>query len=88
MCKKLKKAGKASRTKKIVNYIFFSEGGWGWIIVVVGFLVHILAHGLQLSCGVLLGSIATQYDETFINSGELFLFLFGRVKKFKLNFKV
>lgn len=63
------------RTRKLLIVFFFSEGGWGWIIVVVGFLVHILSHGLQLSCGVLLGSIATQYDETFINSGELFFFV-------------
>lgn len=28
---------------------YYPEGGWGWVIIVVTVLVHILNHGLQLS---------------------------------------
>lgn len=33
---------------------FYPDGGWGWIICGVSFLVHILTTGLQLSYGLLL----------------------------------
>lgn len=39
---------------------FYPDGGWGWIICGVSFLVHILTTGLQLSYG-LLWFYAVQY---------------------------
>jgi hypothetical protein len=32
---------------------YYPEGGWGWIVCGVGFLVHLLTSGLQLSFGLL-----------------------------------
>lgn len=32
---------------------YYPEGGWGWVIVVVGVLVQVLAHGLQGAGAVL-----------------------------------
>ncbi|XP_060644561.1 monocarboxylate transporter 7 [Drosophila nasuta] len=40
-------------TTRIRQY-FYPDGGWGWIICGVSFLVHILTTGLQLSYGLLL----------------------------------
>ncbi|XP_062536913.1 monocarboxylate transporter 12-like isoform X1 [Armigeres subalbatus] len=33
---------------------YYPEGGWGWIVIVVGIMVHVLTHGLQTSVGVLM----------------------------------
>ena len=32
---------------------YYPEGNWGYVVLVVGFLVQLLSHGLQLSFGVL-----------------------------------
>lgn len=32
---------------------YYPEGGWGWVISVCAVLVHVLNHGLQLSCSQL-----------------------------------
>ncbi|EDV31231.2 uncharacterized protein Dana_GF15251 [Drosophila ananassae] len=40
-------------TTRIRQY-FYPDGGWGWIICGVSFLVHVLTTGLQLSYGLLL----------------------------------
>ncbi|XP_030383874.1 monocarboxylate transporter 7 [Scaptodrosophila lebanonensis] len=39
-------------TTRIRQY-FYPDGGWGWIVCGVSFLVHILTTGLQLSYGLL-----------------------------------
>lgn len=31
---------------------YYPEGGWGWVILIVGVLVHILSHGLLVSYGL------------------------------------
>lgn len=33
---------------------YYPEGGWGWVVVVVGVLVQLLSHGLHVAYGVLL----------------------------------
>lgn len=37
----------------LIQY-FYPDGGWGWIICGIAFLVHILTTGLQLSSSLLL----------------------------------
>ncbi|CAH0553341.1 unnamed protein product [Brassicogethes aeneus] len=32
---------------------YYPEGGWGWVVVVCAVLVHVLNHGIQLSCSQL-----------------------------------
>ncbi|XP_065339099.1 monocarboxylate transporter 10-like isoform X3 [Cloeon dipterum] len=46
---------------------YYPEGGWGWVIVAVSVLVHVLTHGLQLSFALLISPLVTkfpQHDET------------------------
>ncbi|XP_012159721.1 uncharacterized protein LOC101455298 [Ceratitis capitata] len=37
-----------------IRQYFYPDGGWGWIICGIAFLIHILTTGLQLSNGLLL----------------------------------
>lgn len=41
---------------------YYPEGGWGWVLVVVAFIVQCLSHGLQLSFGILLLHIGKKID--------------------------
>ncbi|XP_049286116.1 monocarboxylate transporter 8-like isoform X1 [Anopheles funestus] len=51
---------------------YYPEGGWGWIIVLVGVLVHILTHGLQTAVGVLILAAGSAYRiESIIFTGWL-----------------
>jgi hypothetical protein len=41
---------------------YYPEGGWGWVVVVVGVLVQLLSHGLHVAYGVLLGEVVRRFD--------------------------
>ena len=41
---------------------YYPEGGWGYIVLLSAFLVNMLAHGLQLSGGVLLLPIQRRWS--------------------------
>lgn len=32
---------------------YYTEGGWGWIVLAVAVIVHVIAHGTQIAAGVL-----------------------------------
>lgn len=49
---------------------YYPEGHWGWCILVVGTIVNILTHGLQLSYGVHMAATAERYKKTANDSGE------------------
>ena len=40
---------------------YYPEGGWGYVVLLSAFLVNILAHGLQLSFGVLLLAVQRRW---------------------------
>uniref|UniRef100_A0A182X5B0 Uncharacterized protein n=1 Tax=Anopheles quadriannulatus TaxID=34691 RepID=A0A182X5B0_ANOQN len=51
---------------------YYPEGGWGWIIVLVGVLVHVLTHGLQTAVGVVILAVGRTYRiESIIVTGEV-----------------
>ena len=56
---------------------YYPEGGWGWIVCGVGFLVHLLTSGLQLSFGLLyLYAITHLGDTAIMDAGEhTFIFI-------------
>lgn len=49
---------------------YYPEGGWGWVLVVVGFLVQTISHGLHMSLGVFAIEIAREFKQEFIHSGK------------------
>jgi len=50
---------------------YYPEGGWGWVVVTVSVLVHILTHGLQLSFAVLITPLAAKFPpHDVINAGQ------------------
>uniref|UniRef100_A0A182FK01 Uncharacterized protein n=1 Tax=Anopheles albimanus TaxID=7167 RepID=A0A182FK01_ANOAL len=42
---------------------YYPEGGWGWVVIVVGILVHTLTHGLHLGYGPLMGAVMRSFDK-------------------------
>ena len=51
---------------------YYPEGGWGWVIVVVGVLVQILSHGIHGSAGVLVQQAEIRFGtQVYLQSGQL-----------------
>ncbi|XP_045125232.1 monocarboxylate transporter 10-like isoform X3 [Portunus trituberculatus] len=42
-------------TRATIMQHYYPEGGWGWVVVAVAAVVHLLAHGLHTAYGALLG---------------------------------
>ncbi|XP_048513585.1 uncharacterized protein LOC105690694 isoform X2 [Athalia rosae] len=40
---------------------YYPEGGWGWVILVVGMMVQLLSHGIHGATGVLLPQVAGRF---------------------------
>lgn len=40
---------------------YYPEGGWGWVILIVGILVQILSHGIHGASGIILPQIAGRF---------------------------
>ncbi|KAL9699588.1 hypothetical protein quinque_003029 [Culex quinquefasciatus] len=51
---------------------YYPEGGWGWIVIVVGIMIHVLTHGLQTSAGVLIVAACRRYRiESIVDTANL-----------------
>lgn len=54
---------------------YYPEGGWGWVIVVVGVMVQILSHGLQSAGAVLWQEAVDKFGrEVHMQAGNLLKF--------------
>ena len=51
----------------IVFRQYYPEGGWGWVLVVVGLLMTILTAGFQLSFGVLLRPAVWKFKPSLLS---------------------
>ncbi|GLV44003.1 hypothetical protein CBL_12701 [Carabus blaptoides fortunei] len=51
---------------------YYPEGGWGWVIVVCSVLVHILNHGIQLSCSLLASPAYKKFHAPPVNTAGEF----------------
>ncbi|XP_076279119.1 uncharacterized protein LOC143208546 isoform X3 [Lasioglossum baleicum] len=40
---------------------YYPEGGWGWVVMVVGMLVQVLSHGIHGANGILLQQVASTF---------------------------
>ena len=49
---------------------YYPEGGWGWVVIVVGILVHTMTHGLQLSYGPLMANVMRYFGKPFTDTGK------------------
>lgn len=45
---------------------YYPEGGWGWVLVVVCFLVQSISHGLHLALGILVMSVITEFQQSVV----------------------
>lgn len=55
---------------------YYPEGGWGWIVVVVGIMVHTMTHGIQMSYGMLLEYVMRYFGKSFTDTGESIVIFF------------
>lgn len=55
---------------------YYPEGGWGWIVIVVTVLVHVLNHGLQLACSQLVIPAAQKFKTDPVHVAGEFLLIF------------
>ncbi|XP_065089111.1 monocarboxylate transporter 2-like isoform X3 [Ochlerotatus camptorhynchus] len=50
---------------------YYPEGGWGWLLTVIGFTIHCICHGLHLSAGVFMMEMANVFRQQPIAAGWL-----------------
>lgn len=50
---------------------YYPEGGWGWIIVVVAFIVQCISHGLHLSLGIFIIQVVKEFREDYFYAGAI-----------------
>ncbi|CAN7982004.1 unnamed protein product [Ixodes pacificus] len=53
-----------------ISQHYYPEGAWGWWVCVCGFLVHLVAGGLQGGYGVLIGCFRDHYGVNTLPAGE------------------
>lgn len=58
-----------ARKKITLNKHYYPEGGWGYVIIIITILVHLISHGLQLASGLLMSPTMTRFEQTVENSG-------------------
>ncbi|KAK1127299.1 hypothetical protein K0M31_003843 [Melipona bicolor] len=60
------------QARRFLSRHYYPEGGWGWVVTVVGTLVHLLGPGLQLSVPATLALPATLkfYHHPLHTAGE------------------
>ncbi|XP_017775334.1 PREDICTED: uncharacterized protein LOC108561785 [Nicrophorus vespilloides] len=49
------------QARRLLCRHYYPEGGWGWVVTVCAILVHILNHGVQLSCSQLVAPAAFKF---------------------------
>lgn len=62
----------STTTSSTIRQHYYTEGGWGWIIVVVSVMVQTLTHGLHTSCGIFIIEAAKRYNiNGIVNTGNV-----------------
>lgn len=50
---------------------YYPEGGWGWLVLAIGFLVQAISHGLHVAVGVLITAVSQEFHQNLLFAGEL-----------------
>lgn len=54
---------------------YYPEGGWGWVVLLVGMLVQMLSHGVHGSSGILLRHVADKFGQrVYLETGKFLKF--------------
>lgn len=49
---------------------YYPEGGWGWLVLAIGFLVQGLSHGLHMAIGVLITAVTHEFRQNLLYAGN------------------
>lgn len=59
------------QARRLLCRHYYLEGGWGWVVATCSVLVHVLAHGLQLSCSQLVAPATRKFQVAAVHpAGE------------------
>lgn len=50
------------QARRLLCRHYYLEGGWGWVVAICSVLVHILSHGVQLSCSQLVTPASRKFQ--------------------------
>lgn len=50
---------------------YYPEGGWGWIILLIGALIQCISHGLHMAIGTMLVNVVTEFEQDTFYTGKL-----------------
>ena len=65
-------SARTARKRRIAGIFqhYYPEGGWGYVIVICGFLSHFLAHGLQFGFLILIPFASRRYQADQLEVGK------------------
>lgn len=64
-------SGDAKTLKTLKVHYYPEEQSWSFVIVIAATIVHVINHGLQLSCGLFLVTVIRSFNRvSFIYAGE------------------
>lgn len=53
---------------------YYPEGGWGWLVLAVSFIVQCISHGLHMAIGILITFIVKEFHVNLLYAGEFQVF--------------
>ena len=71
-------SARTARKRRIAGIFqhYYPEGGWGYIVVICGFLSHFLAHGLQFGFLILIPFASRRYQADQMEIGKKSILIF------------
>ncbi|KAK6111760.1 Major Facilitator Superfamily protein [Brugia pahangi] len=73
----MKKDEMEERKEGNMQYIPIVDGGWGWVVVVASFFIHVFADGIVYSFGILLEIIMKEFDVSNAKASMIISLLTG-----------
>ncbi|XP_037803161.1 monocarboxylate transporter 12-like isoform X1 [Penaeus monodon] len=56
--------------KATIGRHYYPEGGWGWVVLVMALLVHVISHGVHQATGVLILHLVKEFPEATLMSAS------------------